>query len=256
MEQAAVQAASPARMTPSRLIAWVRGILTAPPVPETPAEAGERRRATRAGAGEQIARSRATADAELPKLAAEEERSRRHLEKLTPAYQEATRAYDRARMAHARRAADLDYEQVLATRQIESCAEPVIDEFATGLMDLHAATLKTPVEEHERNPLWHPEEQKQVFETWGNRPAILARAAAVMDAYRTAIAMKADANQDDVRERLAALVENLPDASEMTLLYKPPMREPSRRWPTYEEQRAELIGMHPEELRRLRRGNA
>lgn len=164
------------------------------------------------------------------------------------------RTYDVARMAHTRRAADLSYEQVLATREIEAVAEPIIAEFATALLDMRQQALETACEEEQRNPLTDSETGARHFELWNNRAAIIARSDALLAAFHAANAMKSDPNQDDIRDRLATLVEDLPDAGEMSLVYKPPLREPSRHWPNYEEQRAEQIGMHPEDLRRLRRG--
>ena len=193
-------------------------------------------------------------DRELPSLAAAEKKARNHLATLAPGYIAAMRAVDEAALAHARRASDLEYTITLAERRIEANSESVIDDFAFGLIELRQHCLSTPVVEEERNPIWDSEAAQEVFEVWSNQAAIIARSEAILAAFRAAKAMKADPDQSNIRERLTALIDGLPGTDVMTKVYTPAMREPSRRWPTYEEYRGAEIGMDPEDLREIRRG--
>ena len=247
------------RTSPKGVLARLFEILSPPAQPETPVEAAERRATERDAARLEMAHLRTVADAELPKLAAEEEKARRHLEKLTPAYQEATRAYDLARTAHSRRAHDLAYAGERQSRRVHANFEPVITEFMAGLIEALEATIATPVVNEERNHEWDARTQRTVAEGWSNAPSIEARRAAVLAAYHDAEALKSDPDQDNLRERFAAIIAGLPDPEIMVKVYEPPPFEPPVRYRSREEEIAERTGntpLAPEERRRLlaRRG--
>ena len=230
------------RTSPARLLAWVRAVLAPAKQPESPVEASDRRAADRDAAAAELARARDSEAAELPALALAEEQAHAHLQRLAPAYEQAVQALETARSAHIRRSHDLSYAKTLAERRIEAAAEPVIDEFALRLLDLRAATLQIRIEEDEREGGFDGHSGIMLFEVWSNQPSILARADAIFAAYHAATAMKVDPDQNDIRARLEALLEGLPDAGELVKVYTPPAYEPPPRWPTYEESRAELLG--------------
>ncbi|WP_238192517.1 hypothetical protein [Methylobacterium frigidaeris] len=132
------------------LISRLLGLGGAREVEETPEAAAERRAKQRSEAGAEIARIEAERDAELPALAAAEERARRHLERLTPGYQDAMRAYAAAQGEHTRRAHDFAYGLQRQVRRIETAAEPIIAEFVSDLMELFRENLATPIQEDRR----------------------------------------------------------------------------------------------------------
>jgi hypothetical protein len=235
----------------------LRGIEQPEPDEFDLAAAAERRAALRATAGAEISSIEAQRDAELPGLAAAEERARRHLESLTPAYQEAMRAYAAAQGEHTRRAHDFAYARERQVRRVYAAAEPVIQETRTALTELMQATIATMAESEERNALYDERQGRWVHQIWSNAPSIDRRRTAILALFHDIEGMKAEPDQGDIRERLARLVEALPDASELVLVRDYPKAEPARPWPAYKQAREELIGRpiddNPEE-RRSRRG--
>lgn len=226
------------RTGPKGMLSRLFGILATPAQPETPAEAAERREAERAAAKVEMARAQAAADSELPKLAAVEEKARLHLERLTPAFQEATRAYDLARAAHSRRAHDLAYARELQARRVLVNAEPLIAEFMDGLAE--ALQVRVEIHNEERNGEFDHRVGKVVAEVWSNAPSAEARRLAILAAFRDAEALKTDPDQSNLRERFAAILEALPDATVMVKVYEPPAFEPPQRYQTREEEIRDL----------------
>ncbi|KQT59980.1 hypothetical protein ASG52_19840 [Methylobacterium sp. Leaf456] len=185
--------------------------------PETTEQAAERRRSQRSAAGAEIARIEAERDAELPRLAAAEERARKHLEKLTPGYQQAVADFDRAQAVHSRRAHDFAYARELAGRRIVANADPVIDEFRQDLFALLEANRLTPIDRDiRRTDRWDVKAQKYDCEEWSNVPAMNARRIAILDAINEAEGMKGEPDQTGIRDRLVKLVEALPDNTVLT----------------------------------------
>lgn len=225
----------PPPATPAGVIARLRGFLSGSTPPETPEQAADRRACERAVAGTEIDQLAADAMAELPALAAAEEKARKRLESLRPGYQEALAAFDRAQAAHSRRAHDLAYARERAVRRVEAAAEPVIAEFVADLMELFEVTLKTQIVDEERNHVFDGELGRTVAEVWSNAPSIDARRKAILAARNEAEALKAEPDQSQIRERLVAMVEALPDAQTMVKVLDPPKVEQSRRWPSAQE---------------------
>lgn len=203
----------PAAVTPAGIIRRLRGFVELVTGPETPELAAIRREAERMAAAEELARLEALRAEELPRLAAAEEKARKNLEGLKPAYLRAVAALSDAEAAHVCRAHDFAYGRQTLERRIERAAEPVIDEFMQDMNQLHQQTLAIEIESDERNPFYDRTGSKMVFESWSNRPSIEARAVAVLAARNEAEAMKTDPDQSTICERLAALVEALPDAN-------------------------------------------
>ena len=232
------QASPTAFATPKQLLEVALSALDPPVEPSTPIEASELRRGARASAAAELDRLGEAEAADMPALRNAEAKARQHLERLTPAYQVAQRGQQAAAAALTRRAHDLGYARTLATRAIEAAAEPIIDEFARRLLDLHAATLSIRIEEQQQLDGYDRAHNK-LFATFSNAPSIASCAAAILEAYRKALSMKVDADQENIRTRLAALLDDLPDSYFMTKVYAPPAYEPPTKWPSYEEARAE-----------------
>lgn len=201
----------PRRPSVAQIVARLKGLLpnaSAEPKPLTP----EERAAIREEAGSKLAALSAERDRELPGLAAAEAKALKHLEALRPAYRAAEAAFAKARDKHFRRAHDYEYAEEGLRRQIVMAADPVIDEFMSDVTELFQASLGQQAEYENRGDYYDFNALKSWSEIWTDGPSRFAFRRALLAARNEAEAMKADPNQSNIRERLVALLDALPDA--------------------------------------------
>lgn len=225
-----------------KLIARLRGLIPDEVTDETPEDAAARRNLERTRAGVEIKRLRASRDTELPALAAVEEQARARLEAIRPDYEQARDAFEQARATYGRRSSDFDFALDMQVRRVAAAADPIIEEVRQALIDLMDEARATPILTEERNELYDQRTTAWVHQIWGNAPSIEARLAAILLLFRDLDNLKAEPVQDGIRERLAALVEALPDAGAMVMMRDYPSATGERPWPTYRQAREELIG--------------
>lgn len=203
--------AYPSALNAKAVLNRLRGLVGMSTRPETEEEAAERRDATRRSLGAELAALEAKRDAELPSLAATEAKAKKRLESVTPGYQQAVADFDRAQAIHSRRAHDFAYQREMLVRRIEAAADPIIDEFMRDMAGLLEANRLTQVETDIRTIGYDIAKTKSIREEWSNVPSLNARRIAILAARNEAEGMKGEPDQSKVRERLAALVEALPD---------------------------------------------
>ena len=89
----------------------------------------------------------------------------------------------------------------------------VIDEFMDDVTDLFQPSLGQQVEFDLRGEYYDFAALKRYAEVWTDAPSRFAFRQALLAARSKAEAMKSDPDQTDIRERLAAILDALPDAS-------------------------------------------
>ncbi|WP_232628887.1 hypothetical protein [Methylobacterium sp. Leaf118] len=202
-------------LTVADILAKLRGLVPDPKAePELPSP--EERAARRDEAGSVLAALAAERDRELPRLAEAEHKAAQHLASLAPAFRAAEKAYAAAQDARFRREHDFRYSEESLRRQVHASHEPIIDEFIQDLYALWQANLEEPVNHEQRGTYFDRERVKRYPEIWSNAAAKVARRKAILAARDAAEAMKFDLDQSGIEGRLAAILESLPDGTEMT----------------------------------------
>lgn len=201
-------------LTVADVLAKLRGLLPDPKAelePPTPEERASRRDE----AGRELAALTAERDRELPRLAEAERKAAKQLQALTPAFRAAEKALAIAQETRFRRQHDYRYGEECLRRKVHASHEPVISEFIDDIYALLHANIEAPRLSEQRGEYFDTRSMRRYPEIWDNSAAQFARTKAILALRDTAEAMKFDPDQDDIKERLAALLEQLPDSSEM-----------------------------------------
>lgn len=202
-------------LTVADVLAKLRGLLPDPKVelePPTPEERASRRDE----AGRELAALVAERDRELPRLAEAERKAAKHLATLTPAFRAAEKAFAIAQEARFQREHDFRYAEESLRRRVHASHEPILDEFIDDLYALYHANFEAPRLQEQRGEYLDTRSMKRYPEIWDNSAAQFARTKAILALRDKAEAMKFEPDQADIKERLAALLENLPDGTQMT----------------------------------------
>lgn len=203
----------PGRISVAVIVAKLKGLLLGPdaePAPMTPHDRSQ----VRDEAGRALAEVNRAWLVEERALSDALAKAQARLEKVAPGYHAALAAMQQADLDLDRRRQDIAYERERLRRQIQVAADPILGETISDLIELMDENRRTLMEEDERLGEVMPGGYV-VVEAWSNAPSIEAGRVAIRAAIDTLEEAKSDPDQVNIRDRILAMVESLPDPNEL-----------------------------------------